>query len=231
MAKTCKLVAYYRVSTNKQGLTGLGMEAQRSAVESYRALADCSIIATYTEVESGKRNDRPELAKAIAHARRSKATLVVAKLDRLARNQRFLLGLLEGNVDVAFGDFPSIPTGAMGKYFLSNMAGLAELEAGLTSERTKAALAAAKARGVKLGTPANLTHEARVKGNQRAVRVNKALAVEAYADVAPLVVELKAEGLSLRAIAKRLDQAGHTTRSGKPWNQVQVKRVLDRSGA
>jgi DNA invertase Pin-like site-specific DNA recombinase len=226
----CKLVAYYRCSTQKQGQSGLGLEAQEAAVESYRATSGCQVIASYTEVETGKRNSRVELQRAIAHARRARATLVVAKLDRLARNQRFLLGLLESGLEVAFGDFPQIPTGAMGKYFLSNMAGIAELEAGLISERTKSALAAAKARGVKLGTPANLTPAARSKGNQRAAVVSRLKADDAYADVAPLVRELRDGGLSHRAIADALNHQGHTTRTGKPWNHVQVLRVLMRGG-
>jgi DNA invertase Pin-like site-specific DNA recombinase len=151
MSHTPKLIAYYRVSTVKQGTSGLGLEGQEAAVTAYARGADAILIRAYTEVETGKRADRPELAKALADCKRSKATLVIAKLDRLTRNARFLLALVEGGADVAFGDLPHLPPGSVGKFLLTQMAAVAELEAGLISERTKAALAAYKARGGLLG--------------------------------------------------------------------------------
>src|SRR5262249_9786304 len=146
-----KLVAYYRVSTQKQGKSGLGLEAQQGTLNAYATSNGGTIAKSFIEVESGKKSDRPELAKAIAHAKRSKATLVVAKLDRLARNCKFLLTIVESGADVVFCDFPTIPPGPTGKFILTQMAAVAELEAGLISQRTKAALEAYKARGGLLG--------------------------------------------------------------------------------
>ena len=146
-----KIIPYRRVSTDKQGKSGLGLEAQEDAIRQYASINKCQILRAFTEVESGKKSDRPELTKAFAHARRIGATVVIAKLDRLTRNTRFLLELIEAGADVAFCELPQIPPGPMGKFFLTLMAAVAELEAGLISQRTKAALKAYKARGGKLG--------------------------------------------------------------------------------
>jgi len=142
-----ELIAYCRVSTKHQGLTGLGMEAQRTAVESYARQQGARVAALYVEVESGKRSDRPELAKALAHAKRGKATLCVAKLDRLARNVEFLARILNAGTDFVACDYPSA-----NRLTLHIMAAVAENEAKAVSDRTKAALAAAKARGTLLGS-------------------------------------------------------------------------------
>jgi DNA invertase Pin-like site-specific DNA recombinase len=249
----CRLIiAYYRVSTDKQGKSGLGIEAQHSAVRGYATGAGCTITAEFTEVETGKRSDRPELRRALAECKRTGATLVIAKLDRLARNARFLLTLLEGGVDIVFCDLPEIPPGAMGKFLLTQMAAVAELEAGLISDRTKAALEAYVAtrrvsKRIKLlypdGVPAevveatagklgaslpqcrNLTGDARAKG----AGVNRDQAVTAYALMVPFAQQLRGEGLSLRAIASRLNGSGHATRNGSAWSAPLVKRVLDRA--
>src|SRR5215467_6286601 len=143
-------VAYYRVSTGKQGRSGLGIEAQRQAVANYLNGGKWRIVGEFTEVESGRRSDRPELDQALAAARVRKVPIVVAKVDRLTRSVAFLSRLLEAGVDVRFADLPAIE-GATGKFLLQQMAAVAELEAGMISARTKAALAAAKRRGVKLG--------------------------------------------------------------------------------
>lgn len=223
-----RYVAYRRVSTDKQGKSGLGLEAQDSAIRAH--VGEGEIVATYTEVESGKRTDRVELAKALAHARRIKATLVFAKLDRLARNARFLLGIVESGVDVVFCDFPTIPPGPTGKFIITQMAAVAELEAGLISQRTKAALAAAKARGTLLGAArpgaVRLSPEASQKGAEKAAAVLKTQAREAYADIRPWMLELRESGLTLQQIADRLNAEGHSGRRGAPWNKVQVMRVL-----
>src|SRR6476620_7219757 len=145
-----KFVCYYRVSTGRQGKSGLGLEAQRAAVATYLNGGDWSIVAEFTEVEAGKRSDRPALEQALAAARLHRAALVVSKVDRLTRSVAFLSKLLEAGVDVRFADLPAIE-GATGKFLLQQMAAVAELEAGMISARTKAALAAAKRRGVKLG--------------------------------------------------------------------------------
>ena len=137
-----KLVAYFRVSTRKQGESGLGLEAQQSCVADFARYGQHEIIAVYQEIETGKRSDRPELAKAISHAKRAKATLVIAKLDRLARNVHFLSGLMESRVDFVCCDNPNA-----NRLTLHILAAVAEDEARRISERTKAALAAYKARG------------------------------------------------------------------------------------
>lgn len=205
----------------------------RCRLASYAQAATATLLRAYTEIETGKRSDRPELARALADCKRSKAVLVIAKLDRLARNARFLLTLIESGVDVAFCDLPSIPPGAVGKFLLTQMAAVAELDAGLISERTKAALAAYKARGGKLGAARPEAH--RLKGGadanaaKRAGEVSAANAAAAYADLAPVIARMRAEGLSLRQIAGRLNDEGHTTRRGKEWNAMQVRRVHRRA--
>lgn len=229
-----KMVAYYRVSTVKQGISGLGIEAQTAAVLAYARANDGAIVGTYQEVESGKRNDRPELAKALAHAKRSGAVLVFAKLDRLARNARFLLGIVESGADVIFCDLPSIPPGPTGKFILTNMAAAAELEAGLASVRTRDSLKAAKARGVLLGSHRpgahRLTGGANPEAARRAGEASRENANAAYFDIAEVVTQLRSEGASLESIARKLTEDSFTTRTGKPWNKVQVARVLKRFG-
>jgi DNA invertase Pin-like site-specific DNA recombinase len=227
------IIAYYRVSTKKQGESDLGLEGQRAAVEAYARQTGARIKASYLEIESGKRADRPELAKALAHVKRSKATLCVAKLDRLAKNVEFLARVMNSGVEFVACDNP-----AANRLTLHILSAVAEAEAKAISERTRTALAAAKARGAKLGS-ARPGHwkgreAARLAGLEKARSV-AAVAVaeradEAYADLVPVVSELRDRGLSLREIAAKLNDDGHTTRRGKPWNAVQVARVLERAG-
>lgn len=225
MAK--QIVGYIRVSTAGQGASGLGLEGQQAAIDAYAKANGAIVAKTYTEVESGRKGDRPELAKALAHAKRSKATLVVAKLDRLARNVAFLSRLMEAKVDFIAVDNP-----AANKLTLHILAAVAEAEAEAISARTKAALAAYKARGGRLGGALpqcrNLTQEARQRGANAAAVAIKAKANEAYADLVPIVAELHGKGLTQQAIANELNRLGHTTRRAKPWNQTQVGRVLQR---
>jgi DNA invertase Pin-like site-specific DNA recombinase len=227
------IIAYYRVSTKRQGDSGLGLDGQKTAVEAYARQLGARIVASYREVESGKRADRPELARALAHAKRSKATLVVAKLDRLARNVAFLSTLMRSGVDFVCCDNPHA-----NKLTIHILAAVAEDEAERISARTKAALAAAKTRGTLLGS-ARPDHwkgkeDARLAGLARgrtiAAKAITAAATEAYADLLPNMKELREAGKSLQNIADELNQLGHTTRRGKPWNAVQVSRVLDRAG-
>lgn len=226
MAKT--IVGYVRVSTAGQGASGLGLEAQQAAIDGYAKVHGATVVRVYTEVESGRKSDRPELAKALAHAKRSRATLVVAKLDRLARNVAFLSRLMEAKADFIACDNP-----AANKLTLHILAAVAEAEAEAISARTKAALAAYKARGGKLGGQLkqcrNLTQDARERGAQAAAVAIRAKADEAYADLAPIVGELRNKGLTLAGIAEELNRQGHTTRKGKPWSHVQVGRVLQRA--
>ncbi len=216
-------VAYYRVSTQRQGNSGLGLEAQQTMVAPYKP------VRSYTEIESGKKSDRPELMKALADCKRTKSTLVIAKMDRLSRNTRFLLTLIENDVDVVFCDLPQVPAGAMGKFFLTQMAAIAELEAGLISERTKAALAECKKRGMLLGSARPGAY--RLKGGANPVAAKRAgessaqRCRDAYADLKPLLAEWRAAGLSWAKMAARLTAEGYKTRQGKQWGKMQVKRV------
>jgi DNA invertase Pin-like site-specific DNA recombinase len=223
-------VAYYRVSTDKQGRSGLGLEAQRQAVANYLNGRECRIIGEYTEVESGRRSDRPELIKALAAARLHRLPIIVAKVDRLTRSVAFLSRLLEAGVDVRFADLPQIE-GPTGRFMLQQMASVAELEAGLISSRTKSALAAAKARGVKLGgnRGAIISTEARATGRAVQAARSKARA----ADLAPILAELKnADVTTLAGIARALsDRRIPTTRGVSGWTPTQVPRVLARTEA
>jgi len=227
MAHSGGFVAYYRVSTARQGKSGLGLDAQRAAVATYLNGGDWKIIGEFTEVESGKRADRPQLDAALAMARVHRAPLVVAKVDRLTRSVGFLSRLLEAGVDVRFADLPQVE-GATGRFLLQQMVAVAELEAGMISARTKAALAAARRKGVVLGGDrgARLTNKARKAG--AAAMASRAAA--RAADLMPTINELELRGItSRRAIAKALTEAGIPTARGTgQWSAVQVARVLER---
>src|SRR3954454_18915621 len=179
---TGKFVAYYRVSTQKQGASGLGLDAQRKAVADYLDGGRWSLVAEFTEVESGKRNDRPELAKALATCRRTGATLIIAKLDRLARNVAFVSNLMEAGVEFVAVDFPTA-----NRLTIHILAAVAEHEREMISARTKDALVAAKARGTRLGNPNGLTAEARTQGTAVAVAKRKVQAAARAADLAPII--------------------------------------------
>lgn len=227
-----KFIAYYRVSTKQQGESGLGLEGQQAAVVAFAGWDGAEIVREYTEVESGKRSDRPELVKALAHAKRSRAVLVVAKLDRLARNVAFLSALMEAGVDFVACDNPHA-----NRLTIHILAAVAEDEARRISDRTKAALKALKARGMKLGS-ARPDHWKGREDRRRAgahagalaaANVHRQAADGAYSDLLPTLQALRSEGLSLRGIAGRLNEQGHTTRRGKPWNPMQVRNVLLRA--
>lgn len=216
MGKT--YVAYLRVSTTKQGVDGLGMAAQEQAIKAYNG----HVIAKFVEVESGKRKDRPELAKALEHCKLTGSTLIVAKLDRLARNVHFISSLMESKVDFVACDFPEASP-----LTLHIMAAVAEHEAKAISARTKAALAAAKDRGAKLGNP-NLTVGGRMVGAERGVESIKATADERAARVAPTIKALQGQGLSLWGIAGELNRLQVKTPRGKAWTATAVKNALAR---
>jgi DNA invertase Pin-like site-specific DNA recombinase len=225
-----KFIAYLRVSTDKQGRSGLGLEAQREAVTRYLNGGNWTLVAEYVETESGKRTDRPKLAATLAHAKAIGATVVFAKLDRLSRNVDLLRSLVASGVDLVFCDLPHVPAGAMGRFLLTQMASVAELEAGLIGERTKAALAAAKARGVKLGNP-NGARALRGKqtGNAEAVVAIKAKA-QAHADnLRAILDDIRGQGItSVRKIASELNQRGILTPRGGEWQPTTVVRLLER---
>jgi DNA invertase Pin-like site-specific DNA recombinase len=225
-----KFISYLRVSTDKQGRSGLGLEAQRAAVESYLNGGRWKPVAEYVETESGKRSDRLKLAKALAHAKAVGATVVFAKLDRLTRNVDLLRSLVASDVDLVFCDLPHVPAGAMGRFLLTQMASVAELEAGLISERTKAALAAAKARGVRLGNP-NGARALRGKqsGNKEAVAAVKANAERRAATLRSIVDDLRSQGITtVRAIASALSERGVLTPRGGAWHPTSAARLLAR---
>lgn len=224
-----EFVAYYRVSTARQGASGLGLEAQRAAVASYLNGGTWRILAEFTEVESGRKADRPQLEMALHKARLHRVPLVVAKVDRLARSKGFLERIIASGVDVRFCDLPKIE-GATGRFILQQMAAVAELEAGLISTRTKAALAAAKERGKKLGGNRGVKLSADAQASGRAAQAARAAA--RGQDLAPVIEELQAAGVvSLEGIARALQERGiPTARGGTRWAATQVSRVLARLG-
>lgn len=211
-------VAYLRVSTNKQGIDGLGIEAQEMSINAYNG----NVVAKFVEVESGKRKDRPELLKALEHCKLTHSTLIVAKLDRLSRNVHFISSLMESGVEFIACDFPEA-----NRLTLHILAAVAEHEARVISERTKAALAAAKVRGVKLGNP-NLTVEGRGKGNLGGVKTIKEAADSFARRVVPTISAYRNMGMGLRKIAAELNNVGIKTPRGKDWTAQAVKNVIGR---
>lgn len=217
-----KFVAYYRVSTKRQGQSGLGLEAQEKAVMDFLNGGEWQLIESFTEVESGKRDDRPELAKATKRCKLTGARLVIAKIDRLTRDPHFLWGLQKAGVDFVAADMPHA-----NKLTVGIMALVAEQEREAISARTKAALAAAKERGVKLGNPNGAKH-LKQYGNQAAVAAIKAKAQERATDLQDKVLELQSTGLSVRGIAGELNRQAIMTARGGSWGPSSVHRLLER---
>lgn len=217
-------VAYFRVSTDKQGLEGLGMEAQRETVLRHARQQDGELLSSFIEVESGKLSTRPQLLKALAECRATGATLIVAKLDRLSRNVAFIAALMESGVDFRACDMPQA-----NKLTLHIMAAVAEHEREMISARTKAALQAAKARGVKLGNP-NL-QAGNAETARRASRARKSLAQAKAVEVAPYIRAARRAGAAtLAQIAEALEARGVRTPRGKSkWTPAQVSRIITRA--
>jgi DNA invertase Pin-like site-specific DNA recombinase len=206
-------IAYYRVSTDRQGASGLGLEAQRAAV--LRHIGAGKLAAEYTEVESGKKHtNRPQLLTALQECRRKKATLVIAKLDRLGRNVAFISALMESGADFVCCDNPHA-----NKLMLHMLAAFAEHEREQISARTKAALAAAKARGVKLGNPRALA----ALETARAVHIARRPAP----GVLNIMRSLEGQGMSHRAIARELNRLNIKTGRGCQWHGVTIKAALE----
>ena len=217
-----QIVSYLRVSTAKQGLSGLGMEAQRAAVAQFTAAGSHTLVAEFVEVESGRKADRPQLAAALAACRLHRATLVIAKLDRLARNVAFIANLMNGGVEFVACDMPHA-----NRLTLHLLAAIAEHEREMISQRTKAALQAAKARGVRLGNPngaAALLDGSRLAA-ERSAGVRRARAVQHAVTVAPTLAELSANGFSCREMARALNRRGVPSPSGRSWYAEQVRRT------
>jgi DNA invertase Pin-like site-specific DNA recombinase len=217
-----RFVSYLRVSTQRQGESGLGIEAQRRAVLDFLNGGRWRLVQEYVEVESGKKNDRPHLAAALAACRIHKATLVIAKLDRLSRDAAFLITLRDAGVDFICADIPGA-----NRFCIGVMAMAAEQEREAISARTKAALAAAKARGARLGTPGNLTAGGAARGRRAGAETRAARAAQRAVDLAPTVAELQAAGArTLQALAAALNDRGIPATRDGAWSTAQVWRLL-----
>src|SRR6516162_10142564 len=216
-----EFVSYLRVSTDRQGASGLGLEAQRKAVLDYLNGGPWSLIDEYVEVESGANDERPKLAEALARCRLHNATLVIAKLDRLSRDAHFLLGLQKAGVRFVAADMPEA-----NEMIVGIMAVVAQAERKMISRRTKDALAAAKARGVKLGGDRGNLPAVAEKGRRIGLEVRRKAARQRAADIAPVVSYLRAHGAtSLRQIAAGLNERGIPAPRGGEWNAAQVRRL------
>ena len=222
-----KVIAYYRVSTKKQGESGLGLEAQKNTINQFLASSPYELVSEYVEIESGRKTDkrRPQLRAALEQCERESATLMIAKLDRLTRNVGFLTTLLDRQVPIMALDMPNLQDPAMSRFILQLMANVAELERAQISERTKKALAARKARGMSLGspTPAN--------GAQAGGLVTADQANEFASQVYPVIQELKKFGCAtLAKIAQGLSARGIATATGKKaWSISAVRNVVNRA--
>ncbi len=218
-------VSYLRVSTQRQGTgngvgTGYGLDSQRKTIQEFIGTSG-ELIGEYVEVESGRKNDRPELKRAVRDCKLKSATLIVAKLDRLSRNQRFLLELQESGIQIRFCDYPSAD-----KMVIGIMAAVAEGEAKMISERTRRALQAAKSRGVKLGTN-NLTEDGTIKGAENSVVVRQEMAKARSLEIIPIIQEIKDRGVTtLKGIARELNAMGIGSPRGGRYYPQTVKNVL-----
>jgi len=213
-----KFVAYFRVSTDRQGKSGLGLEAQREAVLDYLNGGSWQLVGEFTEVESGKHSARPQLVAALAACRKNKAKLVIAKLDRLSRNLAFIAALMDSGVEFVAVDNPHA-----NKLTVHILAAVAQHEREMIAQRTKDALAAAKARGVTLGNPR--LAEVRDKANAASMAAADAFA----ANVLPIIREIQASGVqSFRGVARALKARGIKTARGGTWTPVQVSDILRR---
>ncbi len=225
MATNGTYVGYYRVSTDRQGRSGLGLDAQRSAVANYLDGGNWTLLDTFTEVESGRRNDRPGLAKALDLCRRQKATLVIAKLDRLARNVAFIANLMDADVDVVAVDMPEA-----NRFTLHILAAMAEHEAAQVSQRTKAALKAAKARGRALGWSIPSRRGEQAQASLKGVLGNRAKADQFAANVLPVIRDIERAGVTtLQGIADALNARGIRTARGRRWYASTVRNLLVRA--
>lgn len=214
-----KYIAYYRVSTKGQGQSGLGMEAQRAAVAAY-VKDNKVILAEFQDIESGKKDNRPELMKAIAIAKEKGAKLIIAKLDRLSRNLTFISSLMDNKVSFVCCDMPEA-----NEFTLHIFAALAQQERKMISDRTRRALEEKKKTGVKLGSPANLTYEHRLKGGK--VKREEAKQNENNKRAAALIKSYRNAGMNWLTIANALNNAGFKTSRGKSFQAVQVQRIYN----
>jgi DNA invertase Pin-like site-specific DNA recombinase len=223
-----KVIAYFRVSTEAQGRSGLGLDAQRQAVTALCQTRGWQIMAEYTEVESGKRADREQLTAALHHAKVTGGTLVIAKLDRLSRNAAFITALQDSGAKFIAADMPEA-----NELTVHIMAAVAQAERQAIAKRTREAIAAAKVRGVKLGNPNGAAAIRRAaKGNGASLDAIKGNADAFATDLAPIVDRLRSEGLtSLPQIARGLNEGGFATPRGGNWHPSSVSNLLKRLAA
>lgn len=222
------VVVYKRVSTVRQGQSGLGLEAQEAAIKAFLATVTPvpAVLAEYVEIESGKRSDRAELNRAMDHARMTGSTLVIGKLDRLSRDAHFLLGLAKAGVEFVAADMPFATRLTVGI-----MAMVAEEEGRMISTRTKAALAAAKARGTVLGSPKGAIH-LQGRGNEPAVAEIKRRAIQRASSVMPVIEDIKSSGIvSATGIAKAMNARFIKTPNGGRWHAKTVLALIERISA
>lgn len=217
-----KFVSYVRVSTQRQGASGLGLGAQRKAVADYLRDQSGQLVDEFTEIESGKRNDRPQLAAALATCRRHKAVLVIAKLDRLARNVAFVANLMESSVEFVAVDMPMA-----NRLTIHILAAVAEHEREAISARTRAALATAKARGRSLGWSIKSRREEQARASRRGADSGRSRANAFASNVVPIVESIKASGIgTLSGIANALNARGVNTARGGAWHATTVRNVM-----
>lgn len=221
-----KFIGLIRVSTGKQSKSGLGLEGQEAAIRSYVSSVGGELVKVYVEVESGKDGLRPVMTEAIQHSQLIGARLVIQKLDRLSRDLGFITTLQKNSVDFVVVDLPQAD-----RFTIQLFGALAEKERYMISERTKRALAAAKARGVKLGNEKGyeFAPEVFLAGAVAAAQARIAKANTLSARVRPMIEKLRAQGLSLRGVAAELDDMGIKTPRGKEWTAAAVKNALARA--
>ena len=218
-----KYIGYNRVSTTRQGQSGLGLEAQRRVVKEFiKADKSRKLLGEYTDVESGKRDTRPQLLNAIKHCKATGAVLLIAKLDRLSRNVAFIFTLRDTKVEFKALDLPDANTLTVGLF-----AAIAQHERELISQRTKSALAVLKSKGVFLGTPRNLTDDARLRAT-KAIQ-NKAMTNKDNLQALELIKDKRRLGLTYVEIALKLNQLGYTTSLGNTFHAITVRKLNKRS--
>lgn len=218
-----KFVSYSRVSTFRQGQSGLGLEAQKKAISDYLNGGSWELLGEFVEVESGKKNDRQELQKALHLCRMTGATLVIAKLDRLSRNLNFITSLQQSGIEFTACDMPQA-----NRFTINVIAAVAQHEREMTSQRTIVALAAAKARGKVLGNPANLSPDAAAKGRKLAATANRQKAIDFANKIKPVIEDFRSQNLNLRQIAEELNNRNILSASGKigRWSPTTVRDVV-----
>jgi DNA invertase Pin-like site-specific DNA recombinase len=220
------LVVYYRASTQQQKRSGLGLLAQQDSVHRYIEANPGRVLAELTEIESGRSKDRPQLKEALRLCRIYNAKLIIARLDRLARSVAMIAGLLESDVDFVAADMP-----LANRFTIHILAAVAEYEARLISERTKAAFAAAKARGRRFGNPNPETHRFSYAARKARVRAERERSKKRALDFLPLLCHLRDRGLTIQEIAQHLTASGvQRPRGGRAWGHSTVRRMFEHSG-